>query len=84
MSWDGKAYVTSRPKTPDPYCLAWWLTLNTIADLLEAQTEPPNVRQIEYLEHLLFGGMGSFNDLYLDEDKTKAAKLSPRRWLGAP
>lgn len=68
MSWNGKAYVKSQPKAADPYALAWWFTLNAIADLLQAQSDSPNELQVTYLEKLLFGGMGSFNDLYVDEE----------------
>ncbi len=68
MTWNGSEYVKSvgEPKTPDPYALAWWFTLTAIAELIEAQETPLTVKQIAYLDNLLFGGMGSFNDLNFD------------------
>ncbi len=40
--------------------------LGTIADLIEAQESPLTEKQNKYLERLLFGGMGSLNDLNFD------------------
>lgn len=63
--WDGTSYVKSdgATKIPDPYALAWWMTLRTIASLIEAQDTPVSSQQISYLRSLLFGGMGSLSDL---------------------
>ena len=68
MAWDGKEYrkVTSEAH-PDPYALAWWSTLNTLSDMIEYQDTELSPRQISYLERILFGGMGSLNDLWFDE-----------------
>ena len=65
-TWDGKNYVKSVAKTPEPYALAWWSILGTTADLIEAQEGPLSAKQIAYLKRLLFGGMGSLNDLSFD------------------
>jgi hypothetical protein len=64
--WDGTKYVRGDVKAPDAFALAWWSILNTIADLLEAQDSPLSDNQINYLTRVLFGGMGSFNDLFFD------------------
>ena len=65
--WNGKEYVEAiDEKKSDPYALAWWLTLVTMASLIEAQEESLSPKQINYLDRLLFGGMGSLNDLYFD------------------
>jgi hypothetical protein len=63
--WDGTAYVKSdgKTRTLDPYALAWWTALRTIAELIEAQDSPVSSKQIAYLKSTLFGGMGSLNDL---------------------
>lgn len=64
--WNGNAYVKNDGKaadTLDPYALAWWTALRTIAELIEAQDSPPSSKQIAYLQRVLFGGMGSLNDL---------------------
>ena len=68
MTWDGAKYAknSGEAKTPNPYALSWWLTLNTIAELIEAQEALLSDKQIAYLDRLLFGGMGSFNDLSFD------------------
>ena len=65
--WNGTAYVEGDIKTPDPYALSWHMMLGAIADIIEAQDDPLNSKQLAYLERLLFGGMGSFNDLFLDQ-----------------
>jgi hypothetical protein len=65
-AWDGKSYVKGVAKAPDPYALAWWSILGTIADLVEAQESPLSSKQIAYLNRVLFGGMGSLNDLSFD------------------
>ena len=36
------------------------------AELLQGQDSPITSKQINYLQGLLFGGMGSFNDLFFD------------------
>lgn len=66
-TWNGVEYAKGNDsKTFDPYALAWQTMLGAIADLLEAQEAPFNEKQTKYLERLLFGGMGSLNDLFFD------------------
>jgi hypothetical protein len=66
-TWNGTEYVKiDKSQRPNPYALSWWAMLGAIADLLEAQESPPSKKQISYLEGLLFGGMGSLNDLTFD------------------
>ena len=68
LSWDGREYKKAySDKQPDPYALAWWSTLNTIADMISYQDGELSSRQISYLQRELFGGMGSLNDLWFDE-----------------
>lgn len=64
--WDGIRYTKGSAASPDPFALAWSSTLGTIADLIEAQESPLSLRQIDYLRRVLFGGMGSLNDLFFD------------------
>ena len=67
LAWNGTEYAKNdEPKILDPYALSWWAMLGTIADLAEAQETPLSEKQIKYLEGLLFGGMGSLNDLRFD------------------
>lgn len=81
LIWNGDKYVkTDKEKTPDPYALAWWTKLNTIADLLDAQETAINKRQFKYLESVLFGGMGSLNDFYISEKNLgEKAKIIKQR-----
>jgi hypothetical protein len=72
-SWRGTEYVkATRHMRADPYALAWWSILCTMADLVEAQEAPLSVEQIKYIEKILFGGMGSLNDLYFDSKELGA------------
>ncbi len=67
LTWDGAHYTKAdESKNPDPYALSWQTMLGTIADLIEAQESPLTEKQNKYLERLLFGGMGSLNDLNFD------------------
>ena len=68
LSWNGTAYVQGKDKSPDPYALGWWSRLITTADLLEAQDSTLTANQYGYLERVLFGGMGSLNDFWLNRD----------------
>lgn len=80
--WNGSAYVeTSESKEPDPYALAWWSTLNTVAGLIESQEGLLADRQKQYLRHILFGGMGSLSDLHLNEDRWGQAARDANRSL---
>ena len=65
-TWNGAEYVKGVERKPDPYALAWWSTLIAVAEMIDTQEASLSVRQIAYLDRLLFGGMGSLNDLYFD------------------
>lgn len=68
LTWNGNEYVrATSDKHPDPYALAWWSTLNTLSDMIEYQDTELSARQMSYLKRILFGGMGSLNDLWFDE-----------------
>ena len=69
-TWDGTQFAKTGARAPDPYALAWWSVLRTVADLVEAQEAPLDESQIAYLRRLLFGGMGSLNDLAFDRNVT--------------
>jgi hypothetical protein len=71
FKWNGVEYAKVEcakedEKGPNPYALAWWSRLNTIADLIGAQSGPLSDAQIAYLNSILFGGMGSLTDLSFD------------------
>jgi hypothetical protein len=61
--WNGTAYVESEPGPFDPGALAWWAMLTAIAEMIDNQDTPISAKQAVYLDGLLFGGMGSLNDL---------------------
>jgi hypothetical protein len=63
--WDGTAYVESDATQFEPQALAWWSMLTAIAEMVDNQDGPISDKQTAYLEGLLFGGMGSLNDLSL-------------------
>ena len=64
LTWNGTHYAkAAESKSPDPYALCWQEMLRAVADLLEAQESSFSEKQSKYLERLLFGGMGSLNDL---------------------
>lgn len=68
LTWNGNEYVrATTDRRPDPYALAWWSTLNTLSDMIEYQNTELSPSQISYLQRVLFGGMGSLNDLWFDE-----------------
>jgi hypothetical protein len=67
LTWNGTKYAkTEETKTPHPYALAWWSILTTAAELIDNQETPLSEKQMAYLHRLLFGGMGSFNDVSFD------------------
>jgi len=69
LIWNGTKYAKStEEKKPQPYALAWWSILSTIAELIDAQETPLSEKQTAYLNRLLFGGMGSFNDVSFDHN----------------
>jgi len=67
--WDGTAYASAEPLQPDVNAIAWWSTLISIAEMIERQECSPSKNQLTYLMKLLFGGMGSFSDFFLDTKK---------------
>ena len=66
-AWNGTEYVKGRSLTAIPIAAVWSSTLQVIADLLEAQDSEINAKQAAVLDRMLFGGMGSLNDLNFDE-----------------
>jgi hypothetical protein len=66
LTWDGAKYARSGERKPEPYALAWWSILTILAELIDRQETALSEKQIAYIDRLLFGGMGSFNDLRLD------------------
>lgn len=66
LVWNGTAYVPSSDGSFDPYALSWWGILTTAADLIDAQGHPISTAQRDYLERMLFGGMGSLSDFMLN------------------
>jgi hypothetical protein len=83
MTWNGTEYAASETAvTPDPYALAWQTTLMAVAELLEGQESPITAKQINYLQGLLFGGMGSLNDLFFDPKSNGEAASAVNASLG--
>src|SRR6266542_2228802 len=81
LVWDGETYAKAgKPRPSEAVALAWWTTLKTAADLLEAQESPLSSRQISYLQGELFGGMGSLQDFSLDPNRlgSKAIEANER------
>jgi hypothetical protein len=70
LRWDGEAYrPTERSFQADEYAAKWWSTLTTLSGMLNAQEASLSPGQKRYLDRLLFGGMGSFNDVCLDQKR---------------
>jgi len=64
--YDGTSYAAvAATETPDPYALAWWSSIQTTIGLLNEVTSLTN-KQLDYLLSTFCGGMGSFNDFWLD------------------
>lgn len=74
--WDGTAYIEREPAPFHPDALAWWSTLTAIAEMIDNQDTPLSDKQIAYLNGLLFGGMGSLNDLTISAHSTQPADVS--------
>ena len=68
LTWDGNQYVKGQQVSPDPYALAWFSTVTTMASLLDGQECPLSVAQIACIDRTLFGGGGSLNDLTFGPD----------------
>src|SRR2546430_3749514 len=81
-SWNGREYApVTEPHEPDPYAIARYVTLRTVAALLQGQpTISPE--QYAYIDSAWFGGMGSFlNDFSLDMRRHgKAAETANQRF----
>jgi len=67
LKWDGKDYTPADSGLSDVMAAKWWGMITVLAGILETQTTPLTAEQKNYLDRLLFGGMGSLNDLVLDE-----------------
>jgi hypothetical protein len=67
LRWNGKAYSKTPQRRFDPHAAKWWGILNTLAEMMDAPDASVSKAQRAYLDRLLFGGMGSLNDLQLDE-----------------
>jgi len=82
LHWNGSEYASAtQDRTADPYALAWWSTLRTIAALVASQPGL-TAEQIEYLQRELFGGMGSWNDFSLDAKRWGKKAESANDHLG--
>jgi len=85
--WNGTAYVEREPTSFEPQALAWWSTLTAIAEMIDNQDTPLSEKQAAYLNRLLFGGMGSLNDLSISSGssaeyaKSIDAQLNRQRQL---
>lgn len=69
--WDGTAYIEGDTTPFEPQALAWWSTLTAVAEMIDNQDTPLSEKQIAYLNGLLFGGMGSLNDLSISAQSTR-------------
>ena len=69
LRWDGRAYTAGTESRFDPFAAIWWSRLSAMAELLSRQDGPLSGLQAEYLAQTLFGGMGSLNDLQVDESR---------------
>ncbi|MEK7747506.1 MAG: hypothetical protein AAB300_00295 [Nitrospirota bacterium] len=69
LRWNGTAYVPATSREADTYAAKWWMALVVVTEMLNVQDGPLTTAQKKYLEKLLCGGMGSFNDFFLDEDQ---------------
>ncbi|MHB1273301.1 MAG: hypothetical protein ACYCZD_11155 [Rhodanobacter sp.] len=69
LKLDGSAYTPSAGGPGDVLAAKWWGTLTGLAGILDAQATPLSAEQKNYLDRLLFGGMGSLNDLSLDPNR---------------
>lgn len=64
--WDGSEYVKTESRPVDAFVLSWATALRVAADLIEAPDGPISDGQIEYIERMFCGGMGSFADYQID------------------
>ena len=68
LEWDGTRYAPTDSLSADPQAAKWWGVLTAIDGMLMGQHRIPALQK-QYLEQVLFGGMGSLNDFVFDEDK---------------
>ena len=66
--WDGTEYIESDTTQFEPQALAWFSTLTALAEMIDNQDTPLSEKQAAYLDGLLFGGMGSLNDLSVSSE----------------
>lgn len=81
LHWDGTRYSPAGRDVYNPYAAKWWATLTAITEVVGGQDVPLSARQRDYLDRLLFGGMGSFNDFALDESQLGAAAKTANQEL---
>jgi hypothetical protein len=82
-TWDGTRYAKGGATSADPVALVWWSILTAIAELVEGQESPLTTKQMEYLMRLLFGGMGSLNDVSFAQSSIDRSLDEKRRLLFA-
>lgn len=68
LRWDGTTYAPAAPASADPQAARWWGLLTSIEGML-ADHDRLNAHQKQYLDRMLFGGMGSLNDFAFDENQ---------------
>lgn len=81
LRWNGTTYTGSEMGASDLAAAKWWGVLTAVAGMLEAQTSALSAKQKTYLDKLLFGGMGSLNDLALDEQRLGPQAVSANQEL---
>jgi hypothetical protein len=83
LRWDGSSYqpaVGSERSEFDPYAAKWWAGLTVVAAMLDGVRQVP-AQQKTYLQRLVFGGMGSFQDFNLDERRGTARARAANQQL---
>jgi hypothetical protein len=78
--WDGSAYVPMKTSPFDPYAAKWFGVFSSLIGVLTGE-DALSDKQTEYLDRLLFGGMGSFNDFVLDEERLGSAAVRANQQL---
>jgi hypothetical protein len=70
---DGAGHAPPVNHVYAPLAARWWATLTAFSELVCGQDAPLSPRQIAYLRRHLSGGMGSLNELCLNESWFGAA-----------
>jgi hypothetical protein len=66
LVWNGEEYALPEElQEPDPYALMWFAKLTTIADILERGSDITET-QLNYLQDVFRGSMGTLADFSLD------------------